>query len=112
MAAPAAEVGDLDGAFKAVVLADKTALDAAVGKRTLVVGLGTKTASLVLGAAFAATYLLVGWLVLTRVLAPASLFVLATVPIALFAAIRTLRFHADRPRLLPANAAIVSTHLV
>jgi 1,4-dihydroxy-2-naphthoate octaprenyltransferase len=86
--------------------------DAAVGKRTLVVVLGTKAASLVLSATFAATYLLVTGLVLAGILAPASLFVLATVPIAVFAAVRTHRYHADRPRLLPANAAVVFTHLV
>jgi len=86
--------------------------DAAVGKRTLVVALGTKAASVLLAAVFAATYLLIGCMVLARVLAPASLFVLATVPIAVFAMIRTHRYHSDRPGLLPANAAIVSTHLV
>jgi hypothetical protein len=34
-----------------------------------------------------------------------------TAPLAVFAANRAHRFHADRPRLLPANAAIVLTHL-
>ena len=85
--------------------------DARVGKRTLVVVLGTRVASRVLGLAFAATYALVAVLVLTRVLPTASLFVLATLPVAGFAAVRTHRFHADGPKLLPANAAIVLTHL-
>jgi 1,4-dihydroxy-2-naphthoate octaprenyltransferase len=85
--------------------------DARVGKRTLVVVLGTKAASRVLSLAFAATYILVAVLVLVRILAPASLFVLATVPVAGFAALRALRFHSERPKLLPANAAIILTHL-
>jgi 1,4-dihydroxy-2-naphthoate octaprenyltransferase len=85
--------------------------DAAVGKRTLVVVLGTRAASRLLNVALATTYALVAVLVLVRVLAPASLFVLATAPVAGFAAVRAHRFHADRPKLLPANAAIVLTHL-
>jgi len=85
--------------------------DGAVGKRTLVVVLGTEAASRVVSLAFAATYILVVVLVLVRILAPASLFVLATVPVAVFAALRALRFHSERPKLLPANAAIILTHL-
>ena len=85
--------------------------DAAAGKRTLVVVMGTRAAGRMLGVTLAATYSLIAVLVLTRVLAPASLFVLATLPVAGFAAVRTRRFHADGPRLLPANAAIVLTHL-
>jgi 1,4-dihydroxy-2-naphthoate octaprenyltransferase len=85
--------------------------DGRVGKRTLVVVLGTKAASRVLTLVFVATYVLVTALVLAKVLAPASLFVLATLPLAGFAAIRTHRFHADRSRLLPANAAVILTHL-
>jgi 1,4-dihydroxy-2-naphthoate octaprenyltransferase len=85
--------------------------DAAVGKRTLVVALGTRAASAVLSATLVATYTLIMVLVLTRVLPRAALFVLMTAPLAVFAANRAHRFHADRPRLLPANAAIVLTHL-
>jgi 1,4-dihydroxy-2-naphthoate polyprenyltransferase len=85
--------------------------DAAVGKRTLVVVMGTRAASQLLSVAIAATYALVAVMVLVRVLAPASLLVLATVPVAGFAAVRAHRHHADRPKLLPANAAIVLTHL-
>jgi len=86
--------------------------DAAVGKRTLVVALGTRAASRCLSVAFVATYALVGVLALAGVLARASLLTLATVPMATFAAVRALRFHDDPPRLLPANAAVVLTHLV
>ncbi len=85
--------------------------DGSVGKRTLVVVMGTKAASRLLSLVLVVTYVLVVVMVRTRVLASASLFVLATVPIAAFAAVRTHRFHADGPRLLPANAAIVLTHL-
>lgn len=85
--------------------------DAAVGKRTLVVVMGTRAASQLLSVVIAATYALVAVMVLVRVLAPASLLVLATVPVAGFAAVRAHRYHADRPKLLPANAAIVLTHL-
>ena len=73
--------------------------------------MGTGAASRLLSITLLATYVLIGALVSTRVLAPASLFALVTVPAALFAAIRAHRFHADRPRLLPANAAIILTHL-
>jgi 1,4-dihydroxy-2-naphthoate polyprenyltransferase len=86
--------------------------DSAVGKRTLVVVLGTRAASRLVGAGFAATYVLVGALVLAGVMPLASFFVFATAPIAAFAAIRARRFHADGPRLLPANAAVVLTHLL
>lgn len=86
--------------------------DAAVGKRTLVVVLGTRAASRLLSAALVAAYVLVTGLVRAGVLAPASLWVFATAPIAAFAAVRAHRFHADRPKLLPANAAIVLTHVV
>ncbi|MBM3331303.1 prenyltransferase [candidate division WOR-3 bacterium] len=85
--------------------------DGAVGKRTLVVVMGTRAASRLLSTTLLVTYGLIGVLVLTGVLAPASLLALLTVPVALFAAIRAHRFHADRPRLLPANAAIILTHL-
>jgi 1,4-dihydroxy-2-naphthoate octaprenyltransferase len=85
--------------------------DAAVGKRTLVVVMGTRAASQLLSVVIAATYALVAVMVLVRVLAPASLLVLATVPVAGFAAVRAHRYHAERPKLLPANAAIVLTHL-
>jgi 1,4-dihydroxy-2-naphthoate octaprenyltransferase len=85
--------------------------DAAVGKRTLVVVMGTRAASQLLSVVLAATYALVAVMVLVRILAPASLLVLATVPVAGFAAGRAHRYHADRPKLLPANAAIVLTHL-
>ena len=85
--------------------------DGAVGKHTLVVVMGTRAASRLLSITLLVTYVLIGALVFTGVLAPASLFALLTVPAALFAAIRAHRFHADRPRLLPANAAIILTHL-
>jgi 1,4-dihydroxy-2-naphthoate octaprenyltransferase len=86
--------------------------DAAVGKRTLVVVMGTKAARRLLAATFAVAYALVVALALTDVLPRASLLVLVTLPIASFAALRAHRYHADRPRLLPANAAVVATHLV
>jgi 1,4-dihydroxy-2-naphthoate octaprenyltransferase len=86
--------------------------DAAVGKRTLVVVMGTKAASRLLTATFAVTYALVVVLAIAGVLPRTSLLVLVTLPIAAFAALRAHRFHTDRPRLLPANAAVVATHLV
>jgi 1,4-dihydroxy-2-naphthoate octaprenyltransferase len=89
-----------------------TGADAAVGKSTLVVVLGTKASVYVLAAAFAVAYLLTIVLVRVHMLPPASLWALATVPIAAFAAVRAHRFHADLPRLLPANAAVILTHVV
>jgi 1,4-dihydroxy-2-naphthoate octaprenyltransferase len=86
--------------------------DAAVGKRTLVVVMGTKAAGRLLTATFAVTYALVVVLAIAGVLPRTSLLVLVTLPIAAFAALRAHRFHADPPRLLPANAAVVATHLV
>jgi len=86
--------------------------DGAVGKRTLVVVLGTRAASVVLALTLAATYMLTVVLVAVKVLAPSSLFVLVTMPLAGFAAVRALRHHAESPKLLPANFAVIGTHLL
>jgi 1,4-dihydroxy-2-naphthoate octaprenyltransferase len=87
-----------------------TKADAAVGKRTLVVMLGTKASVYVLDVSFAAAYTLAVVLVLNHMLAPASLLALATLPIAMYASVRAHRFHEDLPRLRPANAAVIITH--
>jgi hypothetical protein len=47
-----------------------------------------------------------------KTLAPASLLVLVTLPLAGFAAVRARRYHAESPRLLPANFAVIGTHLL
>ena len=86
--------------------------DRAVGKRTLVVVLGTRASSVVLALALATTYLLTIALVVSGVLAPVSLLGLVTLPLAVFATARARRHHADSPRLLPANFAIIGTHFV
>ncbi len=86
--------------------------DGAVGKRTLVVALGTGAASFVLAFTLAATYLLTVVLVVLNILAPASLFALVTLPLAVFAVIRARRYHAESPKLLPANFAVIGTHLL
>jgi 1,4-dihydroxy-2-naphthoate octaprenyltransferase len=86
--------------------------DRTVGKRTLVVVLGTRAASVVLALTLAVTYLLTIVLVGLKTLAPASLLVLVTLPLAGFAAVRARRYHAESPRLLPANFAVIGTHLL
>jgi len=86
--------------------------DRVVGKRTLVVVLGTRISSTVLTLALAAAYLLTIALVTLRVLAPASLLGLVTLPLAIFASAWARRHHADSQRLLPANFAIIGTHFV
>jgi 1,4-dihydroxy-2-naphthoate octaprenyltransferase len=86
--------------------------DGAVGKRTLVVVLGTRVASVVLTLTLAVTYLLTIVLVGLSILAPASLLGLATLPLAWFAAVRARRHHAESPKLLPANFAVIGTHLL
>ncbi len=86
--------------------------DAAVGKRTLVVALGTKASATVLAIALAATYAVTGGLVLLRVFPSAALFTLLTAPLAWFAAARAVRHHADRVRVLPASFAVIGLHLL
>jgi 1,4-dihydroxy-2-naphthoate octaprenyltransferase len=88
------------------------AADAAVGKRTLVVALGTRASAVLLAIALAATYAITGGLVLLRVLPPAALFTLVTAPLAWFAATRAVHHHADRTMVLPASFAIIGLHLL
>ena len=86
--------------------------DGAVGKRTLVVVLGTRAASVVLTFAFVFTYALTALLVILRVLPVWALLALGTIPLAWFAAARARRYHDQTPKLLPANFAVIGTHFV
>lgn len=88
------------------------AADGSVGKNTLPVVLGTRTSAwlnaVVLAFAFALTCGLVG----LQVLPVAALLTLAGLPVAAFVALRALRHHADGPRLLAANFAMITLHIL
>jgi 1,4-dihydroxy-2-naphthoate octaprenyltransferase len=84
--------------------------DGAVGKRTMVVALGTGMSVRVLLGALVATYALTAVLVAAGVLPMLAFLVLVTLPLAGFAWLRARRFHADSARLLPANFAVIGLH--
>lgn len=86
--------------------------DAAVGKNTLVVTLGTARSAALLWVLLLANYALLAALVAIHVLPATALWLFLTVPMALFAALRAGRFRDDLPRLLPANLSIILLHLV
>jgi len=86
--------------------------DGQVGKNTLVVVLGTRASARVLAWSLAATYLAIAGLVVFDVLPLAALAAFLTAPLAVFAALRARRFHSDSARLLPANFAVIGTHLL
>jgi 1,4-dihydroxy-2-naphthoate octaprenyltransferase len=85
--------------------------DARVGKRTLVVALGTGRSALVLAVALAVTFGLTVAFVAIGVYPALSLATLAALPLAAFAGLRALRHHGDSVRLLPANFAVIGLHL-
>jgi 1,4-dihydroxy-2-naphthoate octaprenyltransferase len=85
--------------------------DAAVGKNTLVVVLGTTRSAALLWGLLAANYALLALLVATRVLPATAFWLFLTVPLALFAALRARRFRDDSSKLLPANLSIILLHL-
>jgi 1,4-dihydroxy-2-naphthoate octaprenyltransferase len=86
--------------------------DRAVGKRTLVVALGTSAASMILAVVLFLTYALTVALVVARVLPVLALLTLATVPLAWFAFARCRKYHDQSPKLLPANFAIIGLHFL
>jgi 1,4-dihydroxy-2-naphthoate polyprenyltransferase len=86
--------------------------DGSVGKRTLVVAIGTRASAVVLRITLMLTYVLLAALVWLRLLPAVALLTLATLPLAVFIAVRAARFHADSPRLLPANLAMIMLHIV
>jgi 1,4-dihydroxy-2-naphthoate octaprenyltransferase len=86
--------------------------DAAVGKNTLVVTLGTARSAVLLWVLLLVNYALMAALVALRVLPATTLWLFLTAPLALFAALRTWRFRSDSPKLLPANLSIILLHLV
>jgi len=87
------------------------AADRAVGKKTLVVAIGTAQSATLLGFTLLATYLVTGLFILLRVFPPAALITFATAPLAWFAAARARKFHDLTPKLLPANFAVIGLHL-
>lgn len=85
--------------------------DGAVGKRTLVVRLGTGRAVLLFGAVTLFSYIPIIAGAATRLLPPAALIGLATIPLAVRAIHVAARHHGASRELAPANAATIQCHL-
>jgi 1,4-dihydroxy-2-naphthoate octaprenyltransferase len=85
--------------------------DRKVGRRNLVMALGTKKAGQLYVALLAATYLCIILGVASRLMPLPALVGLLTLPVALKAAQRALKHHDDIPKLVPALGANVMTIL-
>jgi len=89
-----------------------SAADALVGKRTLVVRTGNRSAVWVFGAVAAAAYAPIAAGTVLRIMPPPTLIGLATLPL-MAKAVLTARSSYDAPqRLTPANALTITSHLL
>lgn len=88
------------------------AADATVAKRHWVVRLGRRRSAWVHGGLLAATYLAVVGAIGLGLLPPWAALALGALPLAVIAAVTALRHYDDLPRLTPANAATIATHLL
>jgi 1,4-dihydroxy-2-naphthoate polyprenyltransferase len=88
------------------------AADGRVGKNTLLVVLGTRTSAWLNAIVLALTFALTCGLIRFHVVPVAALLALAGLPIAAFVALRVLRYHADGQRLLAANFAMITLHIL
>ncbi|MFH1327728.1 MAG: 1,4-dihydroxy-2-naphthoate octaprenyltransferase [Candidatus Bathyarchaeota archaeon] len=86
--------------------------DKAVGKKHLVVRLGTEKAAKVYGGILIAVYALIVLGVTFSIISPFTLIALITLPLAI-KGIRHARAHHSKPlKLIPANASTILTHLL
>jgi 1,4-dihydroxy-2-naphthoate octaprenyltransferase len=85
--------------------------DEASGKRNWVVRLGRRRAAKVFPVLMAAPYAAIAVALACRAVPAWSLLAVLTLPLALKASLLTRRFYSDSPRLAPANALTILTHL-
>jgi len=86
--------------------------DAAVGKRNWVVRLGRRRSAVVHAATFAAAYGVIAAGIAADILPASSSLAFLSAPLALLAAVVSLRHHDHLARLRPANASTVAVHLL
>jgi len=89
-----------------------SAADAATGKRTLVVRLGTRRATVLFAAVTLCAYLPLAAGVAARIMPPWTLLGLVSLPLAVRAVAVAASAHDDPRRMAPANAATILCHLV
>lgn len=86
--------------------------DRRVHKNTLVVICGTQKATIIFVVLMILVYLITMMLILTRIFPVGTLIVFVTLPVALFIIRKLVNYHNNIAKLLPANVAVITLHLI